>query len=239
MVRRIVVSVMLALGLAACSSAVPTAHGNGVKANRSGLAPADARTPTTSSTTTTTPPPTTTTTAGYGTQQIDFQPFSGTQLAAGLSVTASDTGPCDPYGGGNGSTTYYRCLGTRDLSGHTSVYDPCFAGPKGVFSALACPIDPTTHHVVLFTATSEGPAGPPTAIDRPWAMQLQTGQVCLFTSGAWGGLGPYACSSSLITGPTADCHVPVSGSPWWTAPCQVTEADSSPFNSVELAKVWF
>jgi hypothetical protein len=66
---------------------------------------------------------------------------------------------------------------------------------------------------------------------EPWAVQLADGQVCQLVEAAWAGLGPYSCrglaaGNGQPDGPgarAADCHVPDSAQPRWTALCQVNE----------------
>jgi hypothetical protein len=223
-----VLLLVIALGLAACTSAAPSGRG----------ATAGDAAPVTSS------PLATSSTAGpstatAGTRQVVFEPFSGNALAAGLLATGSDTGSCSRYGGGSGSRDYYRCFGTDDVSGHTFVYDPCFADPAAPAAALACPTDVLRDEVVRFTATSVDTSAPPFAVNHPWAMQLAGGQLCLFGSGAWGGLGPYACHTSPGQEPVADCHAPVAGRPSWSAECQPAETARSPFRGQQVNEVWF
>ena len=245
---------LVAVGGAGCSTALPVGRGATTTApiratGAAGTAPTTTTgapqttttTPTTTTTTAAAPPAVTTTTAAAGTAQVDYQPFSGSVLAAGVTATGTDSGHCLTYGGGSGSRVYYRCFGTTVVDGHTTVYDPCFAGAAGTSSPLACPesTSPSFDDVVMFTVSSLDTGEPPSAVSYPWAMQLASGQLCLFVSGAWGGLGPYSCQTFTGSGAVADCHQPASGNPWWSAACQVDETSQSPFTGEQVGKVWF
>ncbi|MGO9028253.1 MAG: hypothetical protein ACLQOZ_06460 [Acidimicrobiales bacterium] len=181
---------------------------------------------------TTTTPPTASTVAPEGTQDIRYDPFTATGVDPSLQVTSQASGTCIRYGGGADGQYYYRCFAP-------GIYDPCFAGPQGTAAPLVCPSSPVSADVVEVTVTSITSTEPPTASVHPWAMQLSTGQVCLFVSAAWGGLGPYGCQPSSTAPSFADCHQPVSAQPYWNADCQDQQTDSSPFTSMEVAKVWF
>jgi hypothetical protein len=78
----------------------------------------------------------------------------------------------------------------------------------------------------------------PATTKTPFAMQLSNGAVCAFVSAAWGGLGPYGCSTPGVTTP-ADCQQPKAATPYWTASCQDQLTDTSPFTSMTVEKVWF
>jgi hypothetical protein len=210
---------VIALGLSACTSATPSGRG----ATAGDAAPVTAA-------------PTTSATAGP--RQVVYEPFSGGVLAPGLLAMGSDSGNCARYGGGSGSREYYRCFGTDTASSHTFVYDPCFADPTAPAAPLACPTDVLRHEVVRFAATSVD-ATPPAPVRHPWAMQLAGGQLCRFSSGAWSGLGPYACNTSPGQEPVADCHDPATGRPWWSAECQAVEKARSPFRVQQVNQVWF
>jgi hypothetical protein len=69
-------------------------------------------------------------------------------------------------------------------------------------------------------------------------MQLSNGMICEFVSAAWGGLGPYGCSTPGVSTP-ADCRTPQLSTPYWTADCQDQDTDASPFTAMTVQKVWF
>lgn len=188
----------------------------------------------TSTTGTSTPGTSTTsipTTAVAGTQQITYQPFTATgTIDPGLQVTASVTGTCTT---GETSRTY-RCFGAT--SG--GIYDPCFPGPHGTTQPLVCPRNPTTRDIVEVTATAVT-SQPPVTTTGPWAMQLSGGQVCLFVSAAWSGLGPYDCQLNNSKAMPADCRQPQPSQPWWTAECQDQKTNARPFTTTRVSKVWF
>jgi hypothetical protein len=165
-----------------------------------------------------------------GTQEITYQPFTATgTVDPSLRVTARVTGTCL-----TGDAKHsYRCFDTGTAAG---VYDPCFAGSRGTAAPLVCPVNPAIGDVVEFTATSV--TGPPLTTARPWAMQLTGGQVCVFVSAAWGGLGPYDCQFGNASATPADCRPPKSSQPWWTVECQDQKTDASPFVTERVAKVW-
>jgi hypothetical protein len=92
--------------------------------------------------------------------------------------------------------------------------------------------------IVAFTATSVAPQAAGTS-NRPWAMQLSGGQVCLFVSAAWGGLGPYGCQPDNASATPADCRQPQPAQPWWTTECQDENTDASPFRADTVTTLWF
>jgi hypothetical protein len=194
----------------------------------------------TTSTPPTTVPPATTTTAttvpvtSVGTEQITYQPFVGSRVDPSLQVTGQQSGDCFELGGGADGRIYYRCIGTSD------VLQPCFAGPQGTSAPLVCPDGlVTSNKVILWTATSVDTTGfVPATTRTPWTMQLSNGMICEFVSAAWGGLGPYGCSTPGITTPT-DCRAPQPSTPQWTADCQDQQTDASPFTPATVEKVWF
>lgn len=177
-----------------------------------------------------------------GTARVTYQPFHGSQLAAGLHVTAHQSGSCFRYGAP--SRSYYRCFGVSNY-----IFDPCFAGPQGTSSPLVCPEDPISGTVALFQVTAPPPAGTtpsPTAVSRPWAMELSNGQLCLMVSAAWSGLGPYSCQppaggqGAVPPGAAvADCHSPVPSKTWWSAECQAKLSASSSFSPLTVKTVWY
>lgn len=180
----------------------------------------------------TAPSPTVSRAAPGGTQVIDFQPFAGNSLAAGLQVTQQVSGSCRESGVAGAHS--YRCLATN-----ANIYDPCFSGPDGTNSPFVCPVDPATGTVVAFTVTSTPSPAPPAACSgcsKAWAFQLPNGQVCIAANAAWGGLGPYGCQHHNET--PADCHVPVAGPSSWTADCQDVMDSSSPFTPRHVQRVW-
>ena len=187
---------------------------------------------TTSAAPTSTSAATTPSTARLGTQDVTYQPFTATgAIDPAMHVTSTVTGTCLTDEAGRS----YRCFDSGAAAG---VYDPCFAGPHGTAAPIVCPGNPATGDVVEFTATSV--TGPPLATtSRPWAMQLAGGQVCVFVSAAWGGLGPYGCQFGKPSVTPADCRQPQSAVPWWTTSCQDDMTAASPFTSVRVTKVWF
>lgn len=187
-----------------------------------------------STTTTTTTSTTTTTVPGRETSQITYDPFTAKgAIKPSLVISSSQTlTTCEADGvAGNGS---FRCF-----SGN-GIYDPCFARPGATNGPLLCPSDPAGDQVVELTGLSlPAPApGQGASNTRPWAFQLADGQVCVQVNAAWGGLGPFGCGSTP-PGPLSDCHVPVTGSPFWTAACQDQETDASPFTTNQIETVWF
>lgn len=232
-------AVPLALAVAVVVAvAIPLANLRSSSPGRKNIGPAAsavtttvATTTTTTAATTTTTGPTTTSTPWPATQQVTYQPFTGTAVDPTLHVTSQSSGPCSQYGGGADGRLYYRC-GTMQ---------PCFAGPQGTGSPLVCPArqDPTTDDVVLWMATSVATAGYiPATAKTPWAMQLSNGTVCSFVNAAWGGLGPYDCQIEAARIP-ADCRQPQPSAGMWTAACQDDTTQASPFASVVVVKVWF
>jgi hypothetical protein len=186
---------------------------------------------TTSTSTPTTTSSVPTTTIPTGTEQISYQPFVGDAILPTLKVVARQSGRCDRYGGGAAGRYYYRCFGPG------SVRDPCFAGPQGTSAQLVCPEQPLSDNVALFTVTSLDTSSPAWTSVRPWAMELPSGQVCLFVSAAWSGLGPYQCAGHPA-GAVADCRQPAPASPWWTTTCQASLTQSSPFVAYQVQVVW-
>jgi hypothetical protein len=175
----------------------------------------------------------TTTTSPVGTRDITYYPYTpiGTVVPE-LTVTRTVSGTCVSPGIAGASS--YRCFAQPG----STIYDPCFAAPHATGGPLVCVADPSTTVAVTFdTATlPTAAAGGPTT--RLWAMRLSNGQTCVLVDGAWAGLGPFACPSPGSGPPEADCHTPTSGSSWWTALCQRTEADSAPFESLRVETVW-
>jgi hypothetical protein len=208
----------------------PRLRVEGRSATTSGVAASTTTSSTTSQTaTSTTSTPTTT---ASGTQEITYQPFTATgAIDPNLVVTSSVTGTCL-----TGETRRtYRCFGENPAGG---IYDPCFFGPHGTTQPLVCPRNPATPDVVEFTATSVTSQAPITTT-RPWAMELAGGQVCLFVSAAWSGLGPYDCQPSNALTSLADCREPQPSQPWWTAECQRQKTGASPFTPNRISKIWF
>jgi len=186
--------------------------------------------------TTVTTAPTTTTTTGIkpippGTEQLTYQPFSGSAIDPSLHVTQRLAGTC--VGPASGLRNGYRCF--ADGGG---IYDPCFAGPNGTADPLVCPNDPIGPDVVELTARSVT-TDPPPAVTNPWEIELSSGQRCRLVAAAWGTGGPYSCDATGVAQPVADCHVPVPAQPWWTTECQEQLTDASPFAATTVVKVWY
>ena len=180
----------------------------------------------------TTQPPSTTS-SPVGTRQLTYEPFSaqGT-IDPTLRVSKTVNGNCQAAGvAGNSS---YRCF--AQPSG--GIYDPCFAPPRATSGPLLCPsANPASSDVVQFDVGSLPSALQGAPEERPWAVQLSNGQVCVLVNAAWGGLGPFGCQP-VTPGPLADCHVPGQAAPWWTIACQSQENDSSPFTNYQVDMVW-
>ncbi|MGH9017843.1 MAG: hypothetical protein ACRDY1_08875, partial [Acidimicrobiales bacterium] len=135
--------------------------------------------------------------------------------------------------GGVAGNSSYRCF-----SGN-GIYDPCFAPRNATTGPLLCSTDPASDDVVELTTSSALPSALPTAPDyRNWAIELAGGQVCVQVNAAWGDLGPFSCAQSTTPGPVADCHTPVLGPSGWTAACQNTESETSPFITTTVDIVW-
>ena len=168
----------------------------------------------------------------FATRQIFYQPFTSTgAVDPSLHVTARVAGACITGEVGRS----YRCFDSGAAAG---VYDPCFSGPQGTTAPLVCPGNPATGDVTEFTSTSV--TGPPTVTTkRLFAMQLAGGQVCVFVSAAWGGLGPYDCQFGDSSVTPADCRTPQSSAPWFTTECQADKTEASPFTTERVTKVWF
>ena len=208
------------------AAAVAVALAYGPRSSRIGPHPSPATQPT--------PGSTSTTSVTSGTQQITYDPFTTAGMNPSLHVTSQVTGTCIRYGRGTTGNVYFRCFATNG-----GIHDPCFAGPRDTNAPLVCPTSPTSNDVVALTVTAVTSDEPPSPSVIPWAMQLATGQVCLFVSAAWGGLGPYGCDPGPSPQSVADCHTPESSRPWWTAGCQDQGTDASPFTSRDVVTVWF
>ena len=224
----VVAAAVAILAVGSSPTATPRLHVGGPPSTTTAVAPTSTTAPAPTTPSTTSSP---TTVLAGGTREITYQPFSATgTVDPSLRVTARVTGSCIA----GDARRSYRCFGAGAGAG---VYDPCFAGPHGTTARLVCPLDPATGNVVEFTATSV--TGPPLTTARPWAMQLPGGQVCVFVSAAWGGLGPYDCQSGDASVTPADCRPPKSSQPSWTVECQDQKTDASPFTTQRVAKVWF
>lgn len=166
-----------------------------------------------------------------------YEPFKGSHLKAALHVTARyRASSCFQYGGGVAGRYYYQCFAESP----GGVYDPCFAGPRGISGPLVCPANPTGHSVTVLTVASSasvGMLGSPWTSLRAWAIQVSGGKVCLFVDAAWGGLGPYDCEAYGQKGFPADCHLPTMGRTW-VAACQADKSRTSPFRSVRVVRAW-
>ncbi len=188
--------------------------------------------PATSSSTSATAPPSSTTSTSQptGTRQVTYEPFSAQgAIAPTLRVTATVSGHCVAAGvAGNSS---YRCFAGN------GIYDPCFARVGATSGPLLCTSNPAGPQVVQFdVGILPGPlSGAPE--NRPWAMRISNGQICVLINAAWGELGPFQCQPAP-PGPLADCHVPEQAVPWWTAACQDQTSDSSPFTTYEVDTAW-
>lgn len=169
-----------------------------------------------------------------GTRVISYQPFMASGIKPNLHVSARLTGTCIRYGGGVARRYYYRCFAKTG-----GIYDPCFAGGQGTAKPLVCPLKPTSDDVVELRVEEITMTLPPWKAVRPWAMRLTSGEVCVFVSAAWSGLGPYDCQASSNTSAVADCRQPHSSKPSWTASCQDRKSQSSSFTSTTVASVWF
>jgi hypothetical protein len=231
-----VVAVVL-VTTASSPGGAPRLRVEGPSAATSGVAASTTTSSTTSQTATSTSTSTTSTptTAASGSQEITYQPFTATgAIDPNLVVTSSVTGTCV-----TGETRRtYRCFGENPTG---VIYDPCFVGPHGTTQPLVCPRNPATPDVVEFTATSVTSQAPITTT-RPWAMELAGGQVCLFVSAAWSGLGPYDCQPANASTTPADCREPQPSQPsqpWWTAECQRQKTSASPFTPNRVSKIWF
>ncbi|MGH9054968.1 MAG: hypothetical protein ACRDYY_03765 [Acidimicrobiales bacterium] len=144
-------------------------------------------------------------------------------------MTKTVSGNCT--GAGVAGNSSYRCFAGSDI------YDPCFARPGATSGPLVCPANPAAPDVVEFNTGSLPAALSGALQQRPWAIQLANGQVCIQVNAAWGGLGPFG-SQPAPPGPLADCHVPDQAIPWWTAACQEQLKDSSPFIAYRVVTAW-
>ncbi|MGP8205166.1 MAG: hypothetical protein ACLQVK_03755 [Acidimicrobiales bacterium] len=203
-------------------------------------------------------------TAPSGTRTVIYNPFAASGLRPGLHVNGRAVGTCGESPAPVELRSYYRCFTTapKKAPGSAFVFDPCFAAPRRAGRRpveMICPTDPATGDAILLTATSvvpargdragtvPRPAAPTTLV--PWAVQLANGQVCQLVDAAWGGLGPYSCQVGPPAGPgsrdgaarteVADCHLPDSSQPGWTARCQTSATTTSPFRRARLTTVWF
>ncbi|MHB1505056.1 MAG: hypothetical protein ACYCTL_13810 [Acidimicrobiales bacterium] len=172
--------------------------------------------------------------SGVPTRIISYRPFSTNGMidaSLHLQVIAEVGGTCQ--GAGVAGNSSYRCF--AQPSGR--IYDPCFARPNATSGPLLCPEDPANPQVVQFDLSSL-PAGLEGAPEqRPWAVELSNGEVCVMINAAWGGIGPFGCLSTT-PGLLADCHIPVQGTPWWTAACQLQETPNSPFKTYQVQVIW-
>ncbi len=172
--------------------------------------------------------------SGVPTRIISYQPFStnGTiDASLHLQVIGEVGGTCQ--GAGVAGNSSYRCF--AQPSGR--IYDPCFARPHATSGPLLCPEDPANPQVVQFNLSSLPPGLEGAPEQRPWAVELSNGEVCVMINAAWGGLGPFGCLSTT-PGLLADCHIPVQGTPWWTAACQLQETPKSPFKTYQVQVIW-
>jgi hypothetical protein len=216
---RILIFGLVALACGGCGSS--TSGGRSTGADGS----ATSTTTTTTTSTTTTPP--------SGTHDVDYDPFTTQgaidpqlQIVARLSATTC-------FQGGVAGSSSYRCF-----TQPSAIYDPCFAPPGAASGPLLCPSSPDRPQVTELSL-SPLPQAPQQGVaeQRPWAVQLTDGQVCVLVNAAWGGFGPLGCQPSA-PGPLADCHMPVHGTPWWTVACQAKEAASSPFLLYRVDTLW-
>lgn len=163
-----------------------------------------------------------------GTEQISYEPFTANgAIDPNLRITKTVSGDCNNDGVAGSSS--YRCF-----SQQSTIYDPCFARPGATSGPVICPTDPSTPDVVEFDTRTLPPGYTGVPDDRPWAIQLANGQVCMQVNAAWSGLGPLQCQP----GPLADCHVPDQTAPWWTVACQTQLDASSPFVSYRIDTAW-
>jgi hypothetical protein len=230
---RILIFGIVALACGGCGSS--TSGGRSTGADGSATSTSSTTTSTTSTTTTTTSTTTTTTTSPSGTHDVDYEPFTtqGTidpqlQIVARLSATTC-------FSGGVAGGSSYRCF-----TQPSAIYDPCFARPGATSGPLLCPVSPDRPQVTELSLSPLPPqAQQGVAEERPWAVQLTDGQVCVLVNAAWGGFGPLGCQPS-VPRPLADCHMPVQGqgTPWWTVACQAKEAASSPFLLYRVDTLW-
>lgn len=176
-----------------------------------------------SSSTTTRPSP------SAGTVTGAYDPFTASgAVDPSLTVTATHPGSCVGMGvAGPGS---YRCLIQNG-----GVLDPCFAKAGATGGTLVCPSASDLTSVVELTVDSL-PTTPANTPAQVWRMQLANGQLCTKINAAWGGLGPFQCLPT--GGQLADCHTPVTGTPWWSASCQAALTDTSPFADQRVVRVW-
>jgi hypothetical protein len=221
---RIVVLLLTGVLLTACSSSPSSVSAKPSSASSVSTTKVPPRTITT---------PPSTIPPSVGTRQVTYEPFTAQgEIDPTLRVTETVDGTCVAAGvAGNSS---YRCF--AQPSG--GIYDPCFAPPVATSDPLLCPsANPASPDVVQFDVGSLPSALQGAPEDRPWAMQLSNGQVCVLVDAAWGGLGPFGCQSATPD-PLADCHVPLQAAPWWTTACQSQENNASPFATYQVDTVW-
>ena len=171
--------------------------------------------------------PTTSAPPGEKTRVVTYTPWTpqGT-LDPSLHVTGTYNATNCISGGVAGDSSY-RCFTNPDI------FDPCFARPGMTAGPVMCPSNPAGTDVTEVNVSSL-PA--PTSGTAAWAIQLASGQVCIWIDAAWSGLGPLGCQSP---GSLADCHAPTEATPWWSALCQEQETQASPFTSYQVDTVWF
>jgi hypothetical protein len=128
-----------------------------------------------------------------------FAPWTTRGLQRGLRIYAKVSGTCATRSLVTSRTDAWRCIAGNDT------YDPCFAGSPQK-SVAACPQTPFSNTVVLFRDSKSLDAKQKSTtfsirtLGEPWALRLDGGDTCVFTTGATeviaGKRMNYACAKS-------------------------------------------
>jgi hypothetical protein len=164
------------------------------------------------------------------TRVIRYSPFARDgKLKTGIHVRTKAFGTC--FGGGVAGGQSFRCIANNQI------HDPCFA--RSLVGPLYCPQLPIGNWAV--EVRIHGSLVRTNVVEKhiPWAIELPQGQECAKVNAAWGTLGPFSCNSTKMSRKVfADCRTPTQGANGWETLCQVNESTESPFQRMEIAKVW-
>jgi len=143
--------------------------------------------------------PVTTSRAQRFTQDVAYQPWNGTRVAANLSTTTV-TGACGTVSAVSGRHDAYRC------SGGGTTYDPCFAAPAPR-PQVVCPASAAKAVLLTYSGALPSPPGPG-GTAAPFLLTLEDGRQCAAVAGGNAG---YTCADGRTL------HgVPDPSGPLWT-----------------------
>jgi hypothetical protein len=139
-----------------------------------------------------------------GTNVVNYQPWTATGLASGISESHSVVGNCWTTSIAVPRNDAYRCM-----NDNSEIYDPCFASTSPSEGAVACPF-PGPSAVTLIRLNQPLPPSNSTQSGTgdnsalPWLLVLVDGQQCNTITGTTelinGMPSSYSCPNGLLYG---------------------------------------